>query len=546
MSKNKLRFLGLTIDDFIKYFFAGNASLAIVVLALITLSLFFSGIWFLPQNYQSLVLYRQAGLEYVDFLRDELNGHAALVHYLDDLRQRQVKALQAQGQTPEQITAALAPFDRYAQTFSSAANDLNTMLSDQTAIAADTKDKYNSMLELEQGKKLLLSKGKKAEADSLEIETVDLKTAVQPLLDSRDDYIDRNGEFAETLGNLTFHIPQLPVPALQPRMKRFAALASQYVIDLPKYEDEMRDWNQFKPVPYYKALSSFVFGTQWLTASFWQDWYGIIPLFVGSLTVSFVALAIAIPFGVGAAIYINQIATPLEQGLIKPYIEFVSAIPSVVLGFFGIAVLGGTTRWLSQGAPMDAAWLHQLPILIRWIPETFSAVVSWLVQWVPFFPISERLNVFTAGTLLALMAIPTIFTLTEDAINNVPRAFQEASYALGATRLQTIFKIQIPASLSGIISAVLLGLGRVIGETMVVLLCAGGRIQIPDFTQGLGAFFQPVHTMTGIIAQEMGEVVPGSLHQHSLFMVGIVLFLLSLIINYLAQQVVRKYKISIG
>ena len=208
-----------------------------------------------------------------------------------------------------------------------------------------------------------------------------------------------------------------------------------------------------------------------------------------------------------------------EKSLIKPYIEFISAIPSVVLGFFGIAVVGQAVRALSQ-----------MPFM----------------KWVPFFPISERLNVFTAGTLLALMAVPTIFTLAEDALRNVPRGFKEASYALGANRLQTIARVLVPASLSGIISAILLGLGRVIGETMVVLLCAGNRIAIPDFTQGLGAFFQPVHTMTGIIAQEMGEVVRGSIHYRALFMVGLVLFALTLGINYLAQRLVARYRMSIG
>ena len=152
----------------------------------------------------------------------------------------------------------------------------------------------------------------------------------------------------------------------------------------------------------------------------------------------------------------------------------------------------------------------------------------------------------TCACLLALIAVPTIFTLAEDALQNVPKAFKEASFALGATRLQTIVRIIVPASLSGIISAVLLGLGRVIGETMVVLLCAGNRIAIPDFTAGLAVITQPVHTMTGIIAQEMGEVVQGSIHYRALFVVGLVLFFLSLTINFLAQKIVRKYRISIG
>jgi phosphate transport system permease protein len=177
---------------------------------------------------------------------------------------------------------------------------------------------------------------------------------------------------------------------------------------------------------------------------------------------------------------------------------------------------------------------------LRWVSQlTF-------LSWFPGFPMSERLNSLTAGCLLAFMAVPTIFSLAEDALNNVPKHFKEASYALGANRFQTISRILVPASLSGIISAILLGFGRVIGETMVVLLCAGNRIAIPNFTEGLGAFFQPVHTMTGIIAQEMGEVVNGSIHYRALFIVGIVLFLLSLGINYAAQQIVRKYRISIG
>jgi phosphate transport system permease protein len=128
----------------------------------------------------------------------------------------------------------------------------------------------------------------------------------------------------------------------------------------------------------------------------------------------------------------------------------------------------------------------------------------------------------------------------------VPRSFKEASLALGATRLQTIIHITVPAALSGIMAAILLGFGRVVGETMVVLLCAGNRIEIPDLSSGLGVVFQPVHTMTGIIAQEMGEVVRDSIHYRALFMIGVLLFLISLLVNWLAQKIVRRYRISIG
>jgi phosphate transport system permease protein len=156
----------------------------------------------------------------------------------------------------------------------------------------------------------------------------------------------------------------------------------------------------------------------------------------------------------------------------------------------------------------------------------------------------ERLNILNAGLLLALMAVPTIFTLCEDALNNVPRAFTEASLALGASKLQTILRVLLPAAISGILAAVLLGFGRVIGETMVVLLVAGNKIAIPDFSAGLGVVTQPAHTMTGIIAQETGEVDKGSLHWRALFMVGLMLFAISLFINWASQRIIHRFRVS--
>ncbi|MGB0745220.1 MAG: PstC family ABC transporter permease, partial [Opitutales bacterium] len=203
---------------------------------------------------------------------------------------------------------------------------------------------------------------------------------------------------------------------------------------------------------------------------------------------------------------------------IKPFIELISAMPTVVLGFLGVMVFGELVRDFSR---------------------------LEIVQWLPFFPIQERMNAFTAGSLLGFMAIPTIFTLAEDALNNVPDELKDASYAVGATKLQTVWRTIIPTSLPGIISAIMLGFGRVIGETMVVLLCAGNRVKIPEFSAGISALFEPVHTMTGMIAQEMGEVVYGSLHYKALFMVGIVLFVISLVINYTARSLARykgRYK----
>jgi len=357
------------------------------------------------------------------------------------------------------------------------------------------------------------------ELDALVIEKVDFQKEVEPLRAMLPDLRAANATLAVTLRKLDADAPVLADPASAARMSKFRRLMAAFPAELEAATRAMEHWDQNKPVAWWESLQAFFFGREWITASFWQDWYGVLPLLFGSLEISFLALLLAIPLGVAAAVYVNQVARPLEQKFIKPMIEFISAIPSVVLGFFGIAMLGETMRRFSQ-----------LPAL----------------SWVPGFPIAERLNATTAACLLALMAVPTIFTLAEDALNNVPRSFREASLAMGATRLQTIIHITIPAALSGIMAAILLGFGRVVGETMVVLLCAGNRIQIPDFSSGVGAIFQPVHTMTGIIAQEMGEVVRGSLPYRALFMVGVLLFLISLLINWLAQKIVRRYRITAG
>ncbi len=457
LSENAAARRRLTTESAIKAFFGSNALVAIVVLALITIFLFREGFGFFGQNLANLRLYRRAGLEYVDIIRAQAQTHAALSRQLGEIRLQEARTLPS--------SSSLQAFDQFAAAFSDSGEFLN-------ALVSDTNDQALALREA------LIAAGTPSAVSSTEGEAP--VAAAAP--------VD----------------PHVAMTGLRSADNKF---------------QQLHEWNPDERVPAYRAVTSFLFGTNWITASFWQDWYGIIPLLVGSIMVAAVALLIAVPLGVCSAIYVSEVAARGEKSLIKPYIEFISAIPSVVLGFFGIAVVGQAVRALSQ-----------MPFM----------------KWVPFFPISERLNVFTAGSLLALMAVPTIFTLAEDALRNVPRGFKEASYALGANRLQTIARVLVPASLSGIISAVLLGLGRVIGETMVVLLCAGNRIAIPDFTQGLGAFFQPVHTMTGIIAQEMGEVVRGSIHYRALFMVGLVLFVLTLGINYLAQRLVARYRMSIG
>jgi len=491
VNKRRLRFLGLTAGDAIKYFFGGNAVVSVVVLTLITLFLFREGYGFFAQNRRNLQVYRQAGLEYVDFIRAQERDHTALTRYLSDLRRRQFAFLtQKQGLNPAATNARLARFDEFAARFSDAADPLRSLLSDLTEQATAIKTKFLVAADKRVERQQLLDEGRIADAAQVRIDEIDFQSELQPLLGSLPALREVNRELARQLEATLATAPALAAPDLQTRLVRFQTLTRQYLAELPATERELATWDYRRPVPWHQEFTAFLFGREWLTASSWQDWYGVLPLFIGSLLVSLVALLLAVPLGVAAAVYVNQLASPAEQRFIKPSIEFISAIPSVVLGFFGIAVLGQALRALSQ-------W-------------------SWL-SWVPGFPFSERLNILTAGCLLALIAVPTIFTLAEDALNNVPRAFKEASFALGASRLQTIAQIIVPAALSGIVSAVLLGLGRVIGETMVVLLCAGNRIAIPDFSAGLSVVTQPVHTMTGIIAQEMGEVVRGSIHYRALF-----------------------------
>jgi phosphate transport system permease protein len=520
--------IGRTKEELIKYFFFACASISILILGLIMLSLVRESVGldptqgFFGQDYRNLLVYREAGLEFVDIIKKETDQLDALSQRLANARLIEFKRLlakgEAAGKTEDQslvdANAALAAFDDYANRFSNLDSGLGDIVSTLSDTASATKAQIKIIEDKKAEKQLYLDSGKPDLAAQVTYQDVDLTAAVKPLTDALPQLAATNEKFAQDLRDFA----KTPPPALELIMKfhligfdhQVRALAAA----VPGYQKALETWNPNMPLPWYAGITDFYFNTQWLTASSWQNYYGIVPLFVGSLLIAMIALGIGVPLGVGAGIYVNQVATPWEQKLIKPAIEFIAAIPSVVLGFFGVSVLG-----------------ESLITLSRW-------------GFLPHF--DQRLNAMTAGILLAFMAIPTIFTLTEDALNNVPRTFTEGSYALGANRLQTIWRIILPASLSGVMSAVLLGFGRVIGETMVVLLCAGNRIAIPPMSDGLMAVFEPVHTMTGIIAQELGEAENGSIEWRALFMVGLTLFIISLFINFLAQRVVNKFKTSIG
>ena len=237
-----------------------------------------------------------------------------------------------------------------------------------------------------------------------------------------------------------------------------------------------------------------LFGGRWYPI---EDLYGLWPLLVGSFLVTVGAVIIAVPLGLTAAIYLGEIAPAWQREILKPLIEILAGIPSIVLGFFGWVALAPFVQ--AMGAPTG-------------------------------------LTAFSGSLILAYMALPTIISITEDALYAVPKEYRDGSLALGATQWQTIWRVVLPAARSGIVVAVMLGVGRAIGETMAVLMVTGNAANIPDF--GPAAFFQPVRTMTATIAAEMGEVAQGSLHYSVLFGIGIVLFVITFGLNSLASRLV--------
>lgn len=514
ITKKGRGFLGLDRGLAIKAFFGGNAFVAMIVLALITIFLFREGIDFFPQYREDMELYRKSGQEFVGLLKQEVDQFDTLQQELAEVQVRVLTDLYDQGMEWEEVTRLTGPLREFVETTRGAVGPLSRIVKEAVDLTVSAKEE----VVLNETRRTITGVDTATLMSPEETESL-LAGTRERVVDMRPRILEANAQFRQNLQTALDNMPGVEVEAAKRALETYEASAREFLGDIDRFEEKLKAYEPDRPYTMGQTILGFLFGTRWTTNSSWQDFYGIWPLLSGSLMVTLVALLHAIPLGVFAAIYVNQVATAKEQNFIKPYIEFISAIPSVVIGFFGIAVFGKAVRSLSE---MD------------------------FLAGVPFFPISERLNAYTAGGLLALMAVPTIFTLAEDALNNVPKAFTEASEAMGATRWQTIWRIQIPTALSGIISAVLLGFGRVIGETMVVLLCAGNRIAIPDFSEGVGAMFQPVHTMTGIIAQEMGEVVPGSIHYRALFCVGIFLFFLSLLINYVAQMIVRRYKISAG
>lgn len=251
------------------------------------------------------------------------------------------------------------------------------------------------------------------------------------------------------------------------------------------------------PVLKWVSLKKFLLGKFWYPTADPPD-FGIFPLIMGSLAVTGISVIIAVPLALGTAIFLSEYSSEVIRRLLKPVLELLAALPSVVLGLFGMVVVA--------------------PLLQN------------------IFDLPTGLNLFNASLMLAFMSIPIISSIAEDAIYAVPMELREASYALGAGKVDTILRVVIPAALPGISAAVILGIARAVGETMVVLMVAGGAALVPTH------LFDPVRPMPAAIAAEMGEAPMGSPHYHALFAIGVVLLLFTMFFNTVAFCISQRYK----
>lgn len=631
--------LGIGKQEAIKYFFGGNATLAVILIFLIVGFLAFHAWNFLPQYKNSLTLYRLSGQEFTDYASDQLKAQKELsslasqvpayelkhslgalydleaVH--SDFKNKAQKKLIAERKelqralsnlentqakqplVPTEVETAQSRVDESTDALQSRAKEvlddidysnldnkslitdskyladirasvteniitgkttefikgirateaeksaviralphmqqleeaLETLLAPQKPfaaylkkyrlIASDNKGQAETHSTAAERKEAQLTKAKLAKteeqreidlinAERILTETPDYDQLNKPLYNSLDEHLIVQKKLVEqtqlALGSLP-KASEFDGPKARSRIDKINALGEGFFTIVETKRGKMESWSHTMPVGYGQALTGFFMGTEWVSNSSWQDFYGVLPLLAGSCLVALVAILLAVPFAIGGAVYVNRLSSPFEQRWIKPIIEFIGAIPSIVMAFLGVVVVGALIQEHTQNP---------------------------LLSWIPSFPVEQDKTILTAGILLALMSIPTVFTLAEDALNNVPKAYKEASLALGSTHLQTVFKVILPSCASGIIAAVLLGFGRIIGETMVVLLVMGGRIAIPDSVS------DPAHSMTGIMAQEIGEVEQGSLHWSALFMVGLLLFVIALTLNYIAQSILKK------
>lgn len=253
------------------------------------------------------------------------------------------------------------------------------------------------------------------------------------------------------------------------------------------------------------GVGNFLFGTVWNPLN---QVYGIYPMIVGTIVVTILALIIGAPIGVAVAIFLSKIAPRKVARAIKPMIDLLAGIPSVVYGLFGLVVIRGLIRDLAHG-PLD-----------DFLPAHYQTGYS----------------VLAGSIVLAIMILPTVITISADAINAVPSEYYEASVGLGASKWQSIYTVIVPAAKSGIVSSIILGMGRALGETMAIIMVAGNTVAIPELSWT--GMFAPVRTLTGNVALEMGYAGPE--HRQALFATGIILFVFIIILNSITMAVIKK------
>src|SRR5450759_5209686 len=273
------------LEQGIKAFFGGNALVAVIVLALITIFLFREGFGFFGQNLANLRLYRQAGLEYVDIIRGVSAQHEALSRKLSEIRLREVRVMEKRNVPPEEINAALAPFDQFASAFSDTAENLHGLVSELTDQASSLKEQLFARAELLAQRSQLERSGAHAAAEKIVVPEVDRTAALAALRQGTANFESVSAEMTAQLYNLLAQAPPLADPAAQKAFEQWKTRTRQYLAGLPAASEKLRAWSPDAPIPWYRSISSFLFGREWVTASFWQDWYGIIPLLVGSILV---------------------------------------------------------------------------------------------------------------------------------------------------------------------------------------------------------------------------------------------------------------------
>jgi phosphate transport system permease protein len=271
------------------------------------------------------------------------------------------------------------------------------------------------------------------------------------------------------------------------------------------------------PVLRDTTLGQLLSGPDWRPTSA-EPQFGYLPLMLGSLLVTGVAIALAVPMGVGCAVFIAEVVPRWVREVAKPAVELLAAIPSVVFGFIGLTMVG--------------AWIKG----VTGLASSRMSAPEWLKT---ALDMPTPLAAITGSVVLAFMSLPTIVSIAEDALTAVPRPYRDASLAMGATKWQTIRRVTVPAARSGILASIMLGIGRTIGETMTVLMVTGNSAVMPALGKGL---FRPVRTMTATIAAEMGETAYRTPHYHALFMLGLCLLLITFAVSTAADLIMNRTK----